>query len=377
MRNTPPRSEMERATLSRDATYDDVFVLGVRTTGIFCRPSCPARNPLPKNIEYFPEPREALLAGYRPCKRCRPMDSNPGVAGPEWVEQLMEMVERDPTQRLTDADLRAASIDPSRARRHFRAHYGMTFQAYHRARRMGLALARIRSGADLTDVALTHGYESNSGFREAFERIFGDPPGRSRTAGVVVTQQLESPVGPMVAAATPDGVCLLEFADRRALERQLVTLRRRLRCAIVPGSNEHLDLLASELASYYAGELQDFTVPLVAPGTPFQEQVWTRLRSIPYGQTLSYSGLAAELGRPGAQRAVGRANGDNRVAIIIPCHRVVQANGQLRGYGGGLWRKQFLLDLERGDATARNVQTAGADLPASTTRSPAEALSVS
>jgi AraC family transcriptional regulator of adaptative response/methylated-DNA-[protein]-cysteine methyltransferase len=336
---------MQRAVAGRDASYDGIFFLGVRTTGIFCRPSCPAKKPRPQNVEYFGSACEALLAGYRPCKRCRPMDTN--GQSPRWVQQLLTMVERDPAERLTDADLRAAAIDPARARRYFRSHYGMTFQAYHRARRMGLALAQIRRGSDLSDVALAHGFESNSGFRDAFERIFGQPPGKSRAARVAVSTRIESPIGPLVAAATPDGVCLLEFADRRALERQLATLRKRLSCAIVPGRNEHLDVLNEELGKYFEAALTRFTVPLVTAGTPFQEDVWRRLVQIPYGQTLSYSALAREVGRPGAQRAVGRANGDNRLAIVIPCHRVVQADGQLRGYGGGLWRKQFLLDLER------------------------------
>ena len=335
---------MVRAVQARDGSYDGVFFLGVRTTGVFCRPSCPARNPRPDNIDFFRSVGEALLGGYRPCKRCRPMDTN--GQPPAWVTRLLALVERNPARRLTDADLRAASFDPTRARRYFRSNYGMTFQAYHRARRMGLALAELRQGADATSVALAHGFESNSGFRDAFERIFGQPPGRGREAQVAVTTRLESPVGPLVAAATGDGVCLLEFADRRGLERQLATVRKRLGCSLVPGHNEHLGRLADELAGYFDRSLTEFSVPLVIAGTPFQETVWRRLGEIPYGQTLSYSGLARDIGRPGAQRAVGRANGDNRIAILIPCHRVVQADGQLRGYGGGLWRKKFLLEVE-------------------------------
>lgn len=296
---------------------------------------------------------DALLAGYRPCKRCRPMDTD-GLP-PAWVGKLMALVDEDPTRRLRDLDLRSASIDPARARRYFTRHYGMTFQAYHRARRMGLALSRLRQGADLTATAVDSGFASCSGFRDAFERIFGRPPGAGRELSMVVTRPIESPLGPLVAAANDEGVCLLEFADRPALERQLKTLRRRLDCAIVPGSNRHLDLLADELGRYFAGRRGEFTVPLVTPGTEFQEAVWARLRRIPFGQTRSYGQLAGELGSPGAQRAVGRANGDNRIAIVIPCHRVVQADGQLRGYGGGLWRKKFLLDLEAGVPAAQSA----------------------
>jgi AraC family transcriptional regulator of adaptative response/methylated-DNA-[protein]-cysteine methyltransferase len=246
------------------------------------------------------------------------------------------------------------SIDPARARRYFRTHYDMTFQGYHRARRMGLALSELRRGADMLDVGLRYGFESSSGFRDAFKQVFGEPPGRGRRAKCIVSAAIESPFGRLVGGATEDGVCLLEFADRRAFERQLATLRKRMDRAIVPGSNDHLAKLEDELHRYFEGRLQSFTVPLVAPGTPFQEAVWHELRRIPYGQTISYEALANAVGRPNACRAVGRANGDNRLAIVIPCHRVVQKNGELRGYGGGLWRKQFLLDLERNTTEHRS-----------------------
>jgi AraC family transcriptional regulator of adaptative response/methylated-DNA-[protein]-cysteine methyltransferase len=151
-----------------------------------------------------------------------------------------------------------------------------------------------------------------------------------------------------LAGARPEGVCLLEFTDRRALEAQFTTVRQRFACAVVPGRHDHLDQLKDELARYFARSLCDFTVPLTYPGTPFQEKVWSQLRRIPYGQTMSYEGLADTVGVPGAQRAVGRANGQNRIAIVIPCHRVVNKSGKLGGYGGGLWRKEYLLNLERG-----------------------------
>jgi AraC family transcriptional regulator of adaptative response/methylated-DNA-[protein]-cysteine methyltransferase len=336
---------MERAVTEGDADYDGIFVVAVRTTGIFCRPSCPARKPLPRNRVYFAAVREALFAGYRPCKRCRPMDV-PGRP-PGWVARLLAEVERDPSARRRDADLRALGVDPARARRFFNKHYGMTFQAYCRGRRMTEALQQIRQGADLDDVALGNGYESHSGFREAFARTFGRPPGRSRQAGSLVTDWAESPLGPLVLAATDEAACLLEFTDRRALESQGVTLQKRFGRAIVPGKNDHTEQLKAELAEYFAGARTEFRVPLVYPGTLFQEAVWEQLLRIPYGQTRSYEDVARALGAPTASRAVGRANGLNRIAIVIPCHRVVNKGGQLGGYGGGLWRKQFLLDLER------------------------------
>jgi AraC family transcriptional regulator of adaptative response/methylated-DNA-[protein]-cysteine methyltransferase len=238
----------------------------------------------------------------------------------------------------------------------------MTFHAYCRGRRMSQALEQIRLGVNLADVALGNGYESHSGFREAFVRTFGQPPGKSRESDCIVIAWLESPLGPLVAGATAQGVCLLEFTDRRMLEKQLAALRKLFACAVVPGQNEHLDRLKDELARYFAGSLRQFTTSLLYPGTPFQQRVWEELRRIPYGETCSYEGLAARLGLPGAQRAVGRANGLNRVAIVIPCHRVVRKSGELGGYGGGLWRKQFLLNLERG-ALGLPASTRTAQIP--------------
>jgi AraC family transcriptional regulator of adaptative response/methylated-DNA-[protein]-cysteine methyltransferase len=224
----------------------------------------------------------------------------------------------------------------------------MTFQAYCRARRMGDALDRLRRGAELDDIALGSGYESHSGFRDAFMRTFGRAPGSSRDLDRMVVSWIETPVGPMVAAAQEKGVCLLEFTDRRMLEAQFTTIKRLFSSAIVPGENDHLIQLKTELDSYFAGRLRDFSVPLIFPGTPFQVRVWSELLRIPYGETCSYEALALRIGAAAGQRAVGHANGTNRIAIVIPCHRVVNKDGKLGGYGGGLWRKQHLLDLEKG-----------------------------
>jgi AraC family transcriptional regulator of adaptative response/methylated-DNA-[protein]-cysteine methyltransferase len=159
-----------------------------------------------------------------------------------------------------------------------------------------------------------------------------------------------TPLGAMVAAATPRGVCLLEFADRRGLENELRDLARRLNCVAVPEEDDALRRVRTEMADYFDGRLRDFTVPLDLVGSPFQLRAWEALRRVPYGVTRSYAEQAASIGSPAAVRAVGRANGMNRVAIVVPCHRVVGADGKLTGYGGGLWRKRRLLDLERGVA---------------------------
>ncbi len=151
----------------------------------------------------------------------------------------------------------------------------------------------------------------------------------------------------MLAGATAEGVCLLEFTDRRMLETELKDLGERLQATILPGPSPHFELLRAELAEYFAGTRQTFSVPLVTPGTPFQRAVWEELRTIPYGTTRSYGQQAAALRKPEAVRAVASANGMNRVAILIPCHRVIGANGKLTGYAGGLWRKERLLQLEQ------------------------------
>ena len=347
MMSLPTQAEMERAYTESDSTYDGVFFLGVRTTGVFCRPSCGARKPLPRNVEYFATPREAVFAGYRPCKRCRPLSAI--GEPPPWAGWLLSEIERDPSRRLTDATLRSMDIDPARARRFFNRNYGMTFQAYCRGRRLGKAFDSIRKGESLDDVTFAHGYESHSGFREAFGRIFGTPPGSADGAECITVGWIESPLGPLVAGATETTVVLLEFTDRRMLEAQIRTLGKAFKRPIVPGENDVLRLLRSELKEYFAGKLRKFTVPLDYPGTEFQHRVWKALLGIPYGKTLSYEALAAKVGAPGAQRAVGHTNGLNRIAIVIPCHRVVNKDGKLGGYGGGLWRKRALLDLERGE----------------------------
>jgi len=341
----PSITEMQQAYLNRDSGYNGLFFLGVRTTGVFCRPTCPARKPLPKNVEYFATPREALFAGYRPCKRCRPLEHD---EQPAWAGELIAEIERNPSARIRESDLRRRGIDPATARRYFQRQYGMTFQAFARARRLTGALNQIREGGAVDQAVFESGYESHSGFHDAFVRMFGSTPGQSQNRDCVFLEWMASPLGPLVAGATEKGVCLLEFSDRRMLEAQFAAVRKLFDLPLVPGSHRHLAVLRKELNLYFERKLREFSVPLVYPGTPFQTQVWKALLAIPYGQTRSYEQLAIAVGQPRAVRAVGRTNGLNRIAIVIPCHRVVNKNGELGGYGGGLRRKQFLLELERG-----------------------------
>ena len=270
---------------------------------------------------------------------------------PDWAAKLIEDVERDPAPRITEGDLRRRGVDPATVRRHFLRRYGMTFQAYTRSRRLSRAFNCIRNGMTLDDVIVTSGYDSHSGFREAFRQVLGCAPGDSRNRRCVFLTWMQTPLGPMIAGATDDGVCLLEFTDRRMLEAQFDTVRRRFGGPAVMGSNEHLERLEDELAGYFAGSVRAFRVPLVYPGTPFQLRVWEKLLDVPYGETRSYQDLASAVGDPAAVRAVGRANGMNRIAILIPCHRIVNKNGDLGGYGGGLRRKQYLLNLEQAAVT--------------------------
>lgn len=355
-RTLPPRNEMERAMLAGDGSYDGVFFVAVKTTGIFCLPSCrPPRRPLVENVEFFGTIREALFAGYRACKLCRPLELEGGQ--PAWAERLLARVEQTPHERIQASDLRDWGLSPERVRRWFQRRYGMTFAAWCRGRRLSEAFTRIREGADLDDVALGHGYASHSGFREAFGQAFREPPVRSERTTRIVTAMLDSPLGRLLAAATEDGICLLEYTDRRMLERNLATMRRRFAAAVVPGAHPWLQQLSHELRAYFDGRSTEFTVPVAPRGTPFQERVWQELRRIPHGTTISYEELAAHIGQPTAVRAVANANGQNRINILIPCHRVIGKNGDLTGYGGGLWRKRQLLDLERSLRTSLDRAT--------------------
>jgi O-6-methylguanine DNA methyltransferase len=234
---------------------------GVLSMKVFCLPSCPAKQPLAKNVVYFHSYTDAIKEGYRPCKRCQP-------------------------KRLA-------------------ACYG----------------SEIRGNP-------------------------GDVAGNGKH-DILITEGIKSPIGDLTVGATAKGICLVEFSDRRSLPSEVAALQRWFGCKPAVGHNQHLNRITDELREYFSGRLKRFTTPLLMPGRPFERAVWAELLKIPYGETATYSQIAEQVGHPGAQRAVGHANGKNRIAIVVPCHRVIQANGALRGYGGGLWRKQYLLELER------------------------------
>lgn len=339
----PTRSTMLKAFEQRDASFEGIFYTAVQTTGIFCRPTCAARKPRPENVEFFASRREALLAGYRPCKRCRPLADS---TAPEWVDRLLAEVEADPSRRWRDEDLRAMDFEPATVRRWFQDSYDMTFHAYSRARRLTAAMGHLRQGEPVIDAAFDSGFESLSGFADALGKLTGRSPSDTRDLTPTIATRIATPLGTMVAAASDNAVVLLEFADRRMLPRQLETVTRRLDTVLVPGASALLSELDEQLNAYMNGRLREFDIPVRAPGTVFQETVWSELRRIPMGETRSYAQVAEAIGRPTATRAVARANGDNRIAILIPCHRVIGADGKLSGYGGGVWRKRRLLEME-------------------------------
>jgi AraC family transcriptional regulator, regulatory protein of adaptative response / methylated-DNA-[protein]-cysteine methyltransferase len=345
LQSLPDSNTLYNAILTKDESFEGIFIVGVKTTGICCRPTCTARKPKQENVEFFNSVHEALLHGYRPCKICNPLGNKGEV--PSWLQPLINEVNSNPGIRLTDYDLRTRGIEPHRVRRWFKQYHGMTFQTYLRTLRIGNAFGRIQFGDKVIEAALESGYESISGFNESFRKTLGVSPGKSHESNLVTVTRILTPLGPMLAGGTDGGICLLEFIDRRMLETQIKRLRKLLKAEFIPGNNKYFEELNNQIHEYFSGKIKKFDFPLVLKGTPFQEKVWKELQTIPYGVTRSYQDQAENVGNIQAVRAVAKANGDNRIAIIIPCHRVIGKNGKLTGYGGGLWRKQYLLDHEK------------------------------
>lgn len=339
------RKEYYRALLEKHKAYEGVFFVGVKTTGVFCRPTCPARKPKIENCEFFETAQDALLASFRPCKRCKPL-SHPNIVS-KLVQTLVDAVEKNPEKRWKDSDFKELSVDASTARRQFKKRFGMTFVAYARARRMGLAMKQIREGQAVIDAQLSSGYESGSGFRDAFSRIMGAPPAKSEHTKVLKASWIDTPLGSMLAVADEESLYLLEFVDRRGLEKEIQRLRQKTKLPIIPGKSHPARQIEEELKWYFSGKLQEFKTPLQFMGSPFQKRVWEELQKIPSGETRSYAEIAKTIGKPSAFRAVALANGANQIAIVIPCHRVINSNGSLGGYGGGIKRKEWLLKHER------------------------------
>ena len=337
--------EKYQALLDKDASYEGFFIAAVKTTGIFCRPVCTARKPKIENVVFYNDINEAILNGYRPCKVCKPMEQ--AEKTPTYIQEILNELQHDPFLKIKDHDLVLRRIEPNTMRRWFKKHYNMTFQAYQRMLRINTAFHKVSNGEKVTNIAFDTGFESLSGFNSSYQKIFGQSATNSIDKNVINIIRLTTPLGPMFGCATTEGVCLLEFTNRKMLETEFSDLNKRLDAVILPGTNKHLDQLELELNEYFQGKRKIFTVALHTPGTEFQNKVWEILQEIPSGQTWSYEEQAINLKNKKAVRAVASANGNNRIAIIIPCHRVIGKNGNLTGYAGGLDRKKWLLNFER------------------------------
>jgi AraC family transcriptional regulator of adaptative response/methylated-DNA-[protein]-cysteine methyltransferase len=333
-----------KAFMERDPSFEGVFVVAVKTTGIFCRPTCPAK-PKRENVVFYSSPNEAMLNGYRPCKICKPLEKVGDP--PAGIRLLLKHLEENTAVKLKDSDLENLGLEPHQVRRWFLKHYKQTFHAYQRMYRANHAFQRIRSDQSVTEVAFDSGYDSLSGFNAMFKHVIGVSPQKSKDKRIVNMTYIETDLGLMIAGATEKGICMLQFADYKLIDLELRQLVSLFKAPLVQGSNPHFDTLRHQLEAYFKGERQVFDVPLDLAGTAFQKQVWLSLLQIPYGCTTSYGRQAELIGKPSAVRAVANANGKNKISIILPCHRVIGADGTLTGYGGGIWRKKKLLEFEQ------------------------------
>jgi len=332
-----------QALIERAVEFTGIFFVGVKTTGVFCISVCRARKPKRENVEFYNDFKSALDAGFRPCKVCRPTEN--ACTAPTFIEQALQLVREKPKERVSDTELRQHDISPERVRRWFLQNHGITFQAFQRMQRVNVALQELKAGRTTIDVAFDSGYESLSGFGYTCKKLTGSAPSESRQ--VILIHRFTTPLGPMFVCATERGVCLLEFVDRRMLETEFSDLQRLFKANIIAGENNHTRQTEKEIGEYFVGHRRTFDLALDSPGSEFQHTVWEGLRSVSFGETGNYQSLAADIGKPTAVRAVAAANGANRVAIVIPCHRIIGKDGSMTGYGGGIARKAWLIAHEK------------------------------
>jgi AraC family transcriptional regulator of adaptative response/methylated-DNA-[protein]-cysteine methyltransferase len=318
-----------------------MFVLGVVTTGIYCRPSCPARAPRRENVRFFARAEDAEAQGFRPCLRCRPeAQARDEAAVMQAIVMLRDAGEVVPLARLAAA----TGYSPTHFQRLFKRATGLSPAAYARALRMERAADALSAGGRVTDAMYDAGYGAPSRFYEASGERMGMSPSAWAAGGRGVTIRwavVETGLGPMLVAATQKGVCRLSFNEgREALEARFP------HAELIEGGADFERLLA-EVVSAVEQPGDSRHIPLDVQGTAFQEAVWQELRRIPPGETRSYADIAAAIGKPGAVRAAGSANGANNVAVLIPCHRVIRSDGTLGGYAYGIEIKRALLERER------------------------------
>ncbi len=337
--------EYYQALLNKDSQYVGVFYAAVKTTSVFCIATCRARKPKKENVTFYRTYSEALKNGFRPCKICCPTEN--ANEAPEQVIRAIEIIKDHPKEKISDTVLRENEISPDLVRRWFKKTYGITFHAFQRMYRINNAYKELKDGKSTTATAFDLGYESLSGFGYTYKKLIGKSPANSKTKTLILINRLTTPLGPMFVCATDKGICLLEFTDRKMLETEFRDLQKRLQSEILIGENKHTKQLKKELKEYFAGTRRTFEVPLHTPGTDFQNQVWNALHKIAFGTTSTYQDQAKMINNPKAVRAVARANGANRISIVIPCHRIIGKNGDLTGYGGGIERKRWLLEFEK------------------------------
>jgi AraC family transcriptional regulator of adaptative response/methylated-DNA-[protein]-cysteine methyltransferase len=348
MFDLPDDDRLYAALLARDAAFDGRAYVGVTSTGIFCRLTCPARKPKRENCVFFDSIGPCIEAGFRACLRCHPMA--PAAQAEPAVAQLLAALKADPARRWLERDVAAMGLDPSTVRRAFNRHFGMTFLEMARLTRLRLGAGALPVGGRVIDAQLEASYDSPAAFRAAFGRWLGIAPGKFVQNARLRADCFDTRLGTMIAVSDARHLHLLEFTERRALPGELKRLYAHAKGSLGFGRFAPIDQIEREMAAFMAQRCDRFETPLTPLGTPFSQAVWEVLRQIPAGQTRSYGQVARMMGRPEATRAVARANGANPIAIVIPCHRVIGADGALTGYGGGLWRKQALIELERGFA---------------------------
>lgn len=352
---TTARSEHSRVdvdprwtvVLARDRSADGRFVYAVSSTGIYCRPSCSSRRPRRDRVVFFDTPADAERAGYRGCRRCRPNEA--AVADP-WIEKIRRacvyLANVDGHASLTSLARRLGG-SPYHLQRNFKRLVGVTPREYEEACKLRKVKVELRRGTDVTGAMLEAGYGSSSRFYERAAPKLGMSPTIYRRGGAGSTIRyalIDSPLGPLMVAATARGICSVKMgASRQALVDALA--REYPKADTIPDDGS-LERWTTAIVEHLHGRQPRIDLPLDVRATAFQWQVWQALAAIPYGETRSYSEVAAAIGRPSAARAVARACASNPVAIAIPCHRVVPASGGIGGYRWGVDRKKTLLARE-------------------------------
>jgi AraC family transcriptional regulator of adaptative response/methylated-DNA-[protein]-cysteine methyltransferase len=338
-----------KAVLARDASFDGAFVFGVRSTGVYCRPSCPARRPRRENVVFFQVAAAAEQAGFRSCRRCRPRDTG-ASAQARLLQRVCRHIETHAGERsITLDELGAvAGISPHHLQRTFKRVMGISPRQYADAHRMSVFKARVKGGQDVTEATYEAGYGSSSRLYERAAAQLGMTPATYRRGGrgmTIAYTLVDSPLGRLLVGATERGISCVCLGDSdRALE---TALREEYPAATLQRDDARLAGQVKAVLELASGRARRSELPLDIQATAFQRRVWEALRRIPRGQTRSYGQIARELGQPDAARAVARACATNPVALVIPCHRVVGEGGALRGYRWGVERKRALLGREQ------------------------------